>query len=246
MKVLLADNDAKLLHATASALRCEGFEVLTATNGRQTLQLWQRERPDVVVAEAHLPRLNGFEVCRRLRLNSGTSLILVTRHSDEEEALLAFRSGADDFVVKPYSTRVLALRIQAVARRLHRKLDVELPCELRIGDLVLDPLSQEVRHGERTVRLTRIEFHLLHLLARNAGQVVPSAQLVEHIWGYGVTDAVLLKTHVSRIRKKLRLPRGRPGDIASIPGVGYRLTVAEVALPRVLRTPRRVLAATAG
>ena len=223
MKVLLVDDDLDLLDVTAYALRREGFNVIVAADGSQALRRWESDQPDVVVLDLRLPRLSGFEVCRKIREKGTTPVILLTSLDEEEHILQGFRLGADDYVTKPFSTKQLSMRIRAVARRAADQQSAEPVRELRVDDLVLDVESHEARRGDLVVQLTPTEFRLLYMLASNAGRVVSSARLVEYAWGYDGRDVSLLKTHISHIRKKLHLPSEGPGAICALPGVGYRL-----------------------
>jgi DNA-binding response OmpR family regulator len=229
VKVLIVDDDVDLLDITTYALRREGFNVVAATDGVQALRRWASEQPDVVVLDVGLPKLSGFEVLRRIEQGGSTPVILLTALRSEDDVIKGFRLGADDYVTKPFSPRLLMARIHAVGRRGARSADDVAKRELRAGDMVLDVEGHEVHVGERVVPLTKLEFRILHLLASNLGRVVSSSRLVEYAWGYDGGDASLLKTHISHIRQKLKLPRGRLGDILSVSGVGYRLTVPEVA-----------------
>lgn len=224
MKVLLIDDDTDLLDVTAYALRREGLNVILATDGVQGLRRWEADQPDLVVLDVGLSRMNGFEICRKIRQAGNTPIILLTGLSDDEHVVQGFRLGADDYVTKPFSPRQLAMRIRAVWRRGAGMAELEPTREMRVGDLLLDVESHQVTHGEHSVRLTPIEFRLLYILAMNVGRVVSGTRLVEYAWGYDGSDTSLLKTHISHIRAKLKLPRGGPGDINAIPGVGYRLT----------------------
>jgi DNA-binding response OmpR family regulator len=229
VKVLLVDDDVDLLDVTSYALRREGFNVIAATDGVQALRRWAADQPDVVVLDVGLPKLSGFEVLRKIEQGGSTPVILLTALRGEEDVVKGFRLGADDYVTKPFSPRQLTMRIQAVGRRGARAVGDVVSRELRVGDMVLDVEGHEVRVGERVVRLTRLEFRILHLLASNLGRVVSSARLVEYAWGYDGGEVALLKTHICHIRQKLKLPRGHLGDILAVPGVGYRLTVPESA-----------------
>jgi DNA-binding response OmpR family regulator len=226
MKVLLVDDDTDLLDVTAYALRREGMTVLMATNGAQALQRWQAEQPDVVVLDVQLPRVHGFEVCRAIAEEGKTPVILLSGLAGDEHVVQGFRSGADDYVTKPFSPRELAIRIRAICRRSMGHTNVamvEPRSELRVNDLVLDLESHEVTLAGRTVRLTPTEFRLLYILAMNAGRVVASARLVEYAWGYAESDISLLRGHLSHIRSKLGLRHGGPGEIVAVSGVGYSL-----------------------
>ena len=227
MKILIADSDVDTLDVTTYSLRREGFSVVTALTGSDALQLWQSEQPHMLLLAAGLGQIGGMEVCHRVRQKEDTPVIILSERSDDDHVVQAFRLGADDFVVRPFSPRQLVMRIRALWRRRGPSTVPEPQRELRVGSLVLDVDSHEVRRGDRVIHLTPTEFRLLHILAINAGRVVSGARLVEFAWGYDESDVLLLKTHICHIRSKLRLPRGRPGDIVSIPGVGYRLTLEE-------------------
>jgi DNA-binding response OmpR family regulator len=229
MKILLVDDDVDLLDVTSYALRREGFNVISAPDGVQALRRWEADQPDVVVLDVGLPKLSGFEVLRKIQQSGTTPVIMLTAQRGEEEIIKGFRLGADDYVTKPFSPRELSMRIRAVGRRGTRATEELAARELRVGSMVLDVEAHEVRIGERLVRLTRLEFRILHLLGSNAGRVVSSSRLVEYAWGYDGGEVGLLKTHICHIRKKLKLPRGQLGDILAVPGVGYGLTVAESA-----------------
>lgn len=223
MKVLLVDDDIDLLDVTAYALRRDGFSVIVATDGLQAMHRWQEDRPDLLVCDVTMPGLNGFEVCHRIRQTSSTPVILLTALNGEEQIVKGFSLGADDYVTKPFSPRQLAMRIRAVWRRGAQASDPEPVRKVRVGGLVLDTESHEVFHRERQIPLTTIEFKLLYILAANAGRVVTSSRLVEYAWGYDGGDISALKTHISHIRTKLRLPQPDLAAITAVPRVGYRL-----------------------
>ena len=228
MRILLGDADGDALDVTAQGLRREGLSVITATDGSQALRRWQADHPDVVVLEADLPQLSGFEVCRQIRESGSTPVVLLSALATDEYVVRGFRLGADDYVVKPFRPRELALRIRAIWRRITELTAAAPPPPVRhvqVGDLLLDLETHEARQGEGMVHLTPTEFRLLHLLASNAGRVVSATRLVEHARGYDRRDEAvdLLRTHLSHLRKKLRLPPNGLGSISSVPGVGYRL-----------------------
>jgi DNA-binding response OmpR family regulator len=224
VKVLVVDDDADLLDLTAYALRRDGFTVVQAVDGDQALLKWKREEPDLVLLDANMPKLNGFEVCRRIRQASTTPVILLTARDDEADILQGLELGADDYVTKPFSAKQLIARIKAVIRRCQGDPYRQPVSELTAGDLVLDLQSHEARKSGSVVQLTPLEFRLLYMLAMNEGRVIPYDRLVEYAWGYDGGDSSLLKTHMSHIRSKLGLTGTGPGSIRAIPGVGYSLS----------------------
>ena len=241
MKVLLVDDDADLLDLMTYALRREGYDVLAAVDGQQALARWEHDRPDIVLLDGTLPKLDGFEVCRRIRHASSTPIILLTARDDEADVLRGLQVGADDYVTKPFSAKLLAARMKAVLRRSAADPYRQAQREVRVGDLALDLQSHAVTRAGTPVQLTPLEFRILYLLAMNEGRVIPYSRLVEYAWGYYDEDtSTLLKTHISHIRKKLGLaatPRepgsattnGRSGHdqptgvIKAVLGVGYCL-----------------------
>ncbi len=226
MKVLLVDDDIDLVDLLTYALRRAGYAVVTALDGEQALQTWEAERPDMVLLDGVLPRLDGFEVCRRIRQQARTPIILLTERYAEVEVVGGLEAGADDYVSKPFSAKQLLARMQAVLRRYEPEPEQLASPELRVGDLVLDPEGHQVTRAGRPIRLTRMEFRLLYHLALNAGQVIPHSRLIETTWGYYGDDgsAELLKYHVTHLRKKRGLARNGPASIKVVVGVGYCLT----------------------
>ena len=226
MKVLLVEDDADVLDVTTYALRREGYTVLAAVDGQQALARWEAERPDLVLLDVTLPKLNGFEVCRRIRHEGETPIIMLTARREEEDVIRGLKLGADDYVTKPFSPRQLVMRMQAVRRRAAVDSRRRPAREVRVGDLHLDVESHEATKGGQAVRLTPLEFRILHLLALDAGRVIPHERLIEHTWGHEGGDRAMLKNHISHVRKKLGLPAEGPGSIRVVPGVGYSLVRA--------------------
>jgi DNA-binding response OmpR family regulator len=225
MKVLIVDDDVDLLDVLSYALRREGFNVQVAADGQQALSRIQSSKPDVILLDVRLPKVNGFEVLRRIRESDDIPVIVLTALNDEETVLKAFNLGADDFITKPFSPRQLTARIRAVMRRGNSTGKVGTGRVLALGEAALDLDSHELAVAGRSVRLTPTEFKLLHILAVNEGRVVSTSRLIEYIWGYNnEEDTGLLRTHISHIRAKLQqLGVGTRIDITGIPGVGYRL-----------------------
>jgi DNA-binding response OmpR family regulator len=225
MKVLLVEDDADLLDLLTYALGREGYTVLTAMDGQQALKRWEADTPDVILLDANLPKIDGFEVCRRIRHEGATPIIMLTARDEEEDILHGFRVGADDYVNKPFSAKQLAARIKAVLRRAQADPYRQPVREVKVGNVRLDLQSYNVTSGDRQIQLTPLEFRILYLLGVNEGRVIPYSRLVEYAWGYEGGDSSLLKTHICHIRQKLNLSAGKNGGIRAVPGVGYSLAI---------------------
>jgi DNA-binding response OmpR family regulator len=223
MKILVVDDDPSLLDTTAHALRCEGFNIIVASDGSQALRRWEGDHPDLVLLDIWMPRMNGLEVCRKIRQSSRTPVIMLTGADDEQHIIQGFTGGADDYVTKPFSPRELAMRIRAILRRGGGNSASEPPSVLQVGEYTLNLETHHVRFRDVEAYLTPLEFRILHLLAINEGLVVTFERLMGFTWGYGEGTRASLKQHVSRLRQKLQLDPGRPGYIAIVPGLGYRL-----------------------
>jgi DNA-binding response OmpR family regulator len=224
MKVLVADDDTDLLDLMTYALRREGYIVLAATDGHLALHRSEAEHPDIVLLDANMPKLNGFEVCRRLRHNSEVPIIMLTACDEEEDIVRGLQLGADDYITKPFSAKQLIARMKAILRRCRANRYEEQVGEVRVGDLALDIRSMQVNKTGQVIQLTPLEFRILFLLAMNEGRVIPYSRLVEYAWGYDGGDSSLLKTHVCHIRQKLGLRAGRDGlKIKAVASVGYSL-----------------------
>ena len=224
MRALIVDGDQDLLDVMTYAFRREGYEVVTAASGAQALDRFNADHPDIVVLELNLPRLNGFEVCRRIRLESEVPIIVASARHEEPDVLRALSLGADDYVTKPFSLKQLAARMETVLRRCRRSSHDRASRTVKAGDLELSLQTYEVtRGGGDPIQLTPLEFRILYLLAMNEGQIIPYARLVDYAWGFEGGEANLLKTHICHIRQKLGLPADGPGAIRSLATVGYSL-----------------------
>lgn len=224
IRILLADDDEDFAEVTAYALRRAGFQVRTASNGDEALNLWRIEEPDIVVLDVQMPGTSGLEACRTIRSTSSTPIVIISGERREADMIRGLEVGADDYIVKPFSVRHLVMRLRAILRRTTGQAPDVIPKHLVVGPLNMDLDAFSVSLNDRPVQLTRLEFRLLYCLAANAGRVVPTSRLVDFAWGYdGEGDGSFLKTHVSHIRTKLRTPSGSPLTIRAFPGVGYSL-----------------------
>jgi DNA-binding response OmpR family regulator len=219
MKLLLADDDSTLVDVTAFALRRAGYAVTTVTDGAQALRVWADETPDLVILDVRMPCMDGLEACRALRSQSDVPIILLTALNSDDDVVQGLGLGADDYMTKPFSPRQLVARVEAILRRRGPRP----PSRLQAGDLALDPDQQLAHVGGRAVRLTRLEYRLLHYLLVNQGQVLPTETIVSHVWGYGDGDRGLLKQLVFRLRQKITAKAGNDGAIKTIQGIGYSI-----------------------
>jgi DNA-binding response OmpR family regulator len=201
-------------------LRTKGFEVAEAEDGERGLALARELDPDLILLDLSLPRLDGLEVCRRLRDFSDAYIVIVTGREDELDKVEGLTVGADDYVTKPYSPRELAARIHAMLRR--PRTAIEHPATARlVGDLSIDVGARAVKVGDEPVELTRTEFELLAALSERPGGVLSRETLLERVWGpnwFG--DAHVVDVHISNLRRKISAARGR---VQTVRGVGFRL-----------------------
>ncbi len=225
--VLLVDDDAPLLDMLALAFEDEGYGVVTAAEGAAALQLASREPPDLVVTDVNMPVLDGFALCRRLReQGSDVPLLILTSRDSEIDEALGFELGADDFLAKPFSTRILLARAKALLRRDQRRRDGP-ESSLRVGRLELFQERLEVRYRETEIRVTVTEFRLLEALARRPGVVFSRDKLLEIARGDGsVVVERIVDTYVKRLRRKLEAIDPAFAGIETVVGAGYRLREA--------------------
>ncbi|MEY9967333.1 DNA-binding response OmpR family regulator [Streptacidiphilus sp. MAP12-16] len=222
-RVLVVDDDAAIRRSLERGLRLSGFTVALADGGHAALAALQGQPqtpPDVLVLDVSMPDLTGTEVCRRLRAQGDETPVLMLSALDQlDDRLAGLQAGADDYLVKPFALQELVLRLHALLRRRPPRPDVTLT----VGALSVDPATREVRYCGAPVELTRREFELLEVLARNAGLVLTRDQLLERVWGYDFdvrTDVV--DTFVSYLRRKLEAG-GRPRLLHTVRGVGFVL-----------------------
>jgi DNA-binding response OmpR family regulator len=221
MKVLVVDDDLDLLALIAFALRQAGYLVVEATDGELALARFTSETPDLVVLDANLPKIDGFDVCRRLRAASRTPILMLTVRGDEADVVRGLDLGADDYLTKPFSPRTLLARIRALLRRS----SLEKSDAVESGRIKLDVARHEVKVDDGgAVRLTKLEFRLLQLLIAHAGQAIETERLLQHVWGQRAAgDRQLLKQLVHRLRQKIEGDPAAPKFLLTVPGVGYEL-----------------------
>ena len=223
-RVLVVDDEPALLDAVGYALRSEGFEVETATDGEDALQTVTDDSIELVVLDIMLPRLSGIEVCRRMREASDVPIILLSARDAEVDRVLGLESGADDYVTKPFSMPELLSRVRAVLRRRAIDLAAGGSSVKRIGRLEIDPLRHTVRADGDLVRLTPSEFKLLALLASESERVFTRREIMQHLWDSSyVGDQRACDIHMSNLRRKLERDPDSPQQLITVRGVGYKL-----------------------
>jgi DNA-binding response OmpR family regulator len=218
-RVLVVEDDAEITDVLRRSLRHEGYEVRTAGDGVAALDLASDFVPDIVVLDLGLPRLDGIEVCRRLRSESDVPILILTARAETDHRVTGLDTGADDYLVKPFERSEFLARIRALLRRRPPRGSASLA----IADLRLNPDTREVRRGEREIELTNREFELLEYLMRNERLVVSRERLLDEVWGYDPTAATnTVDVFVSNLRRKLEAS-GEPRLLHTKRGAGYVL-----------------------
>jgi two-component system response regulator MtrA len=218
-RVLVVDDDLALAEMLGIVLRGEGFEPVFCADGAEAIQVFRDSRPDIVLLDLMLPGRDGIEVCRAIRAESGTPIVMLTAKSDTIDVVVGLESGADDYIVKPFKPKELIARIRARMRRNDEVSNVEVT----IGELVIDVNGHTVRRGDQFLSLTPLEFDLLVCLARKPGQVFTREALLEEVWGYRHSaDTRLVNVHVQRLRSKIEHDPERPEVVLTVRGVGYK------------------------
>jgi two-component system response regulator MtrA len=218
-RVLVVDDDPALAEMLGIVLRGEGFDPAFVADGAKAVQAYRDLKPDLVLLDLMLPGMSGIDVCRAIRLESGTPIIMLTAKSDTVDVVLGLESGADDYVVKPFKPKELLARIRARLRRAE-----EPPAEqLAIGDVTIDVPGHQVARDGGQISLTPLEFDLLVALARKPRQVFTREVLLEQVWGYRhAADTRLVNVHVQRLRSKIEHDPEHPQVVLTVRGVGYK------------------------
>jgi DNA-binding response OmpR family regulator len=220
-RVLVVDDEPRIVQLVRDYLERAELEVFVARSGPEALMRARQDRPDLIVLDLGLPGLDGLEVTRRLRRDSGVPIIMLTARDDETDKIVGLELGADDYVTKPFSPRELTARVRAVLRREARDTEAEL---IRVNELVLDVPRLRAEVAGRTVPLTATEFQLLTALARQPGRVFTRSQLLDAIHGVAFASYErAIDAHIKNIRRKLEPDPRRPRYLLTVYGVGYRL-----------------------
>ncbi len=225
--VLTADDDPQLLRLVARNLEFEDYDVLTARDGQQALDLIEQHTPDAALLDVMMPKLDGFTVCKRVREFSVMPIIIVTSRGQDQDKVRGLDLGADDYLTKPFSINELLARVRAVLRRAQfSALD---PAQLvrsmiSIGALTIDATQHQVTLDGREVNLTPIEYRLLTYLAQNVGRVITQDLLLQHVWGTDyLGESHMLQVNINRLRRKIEPDPVHPRYILTKMGIGYLL-----------------------
>jgi two-component system response regulator MtrA len=217
--VLVVDDDPALAEMLGIVLRTEGYEPSFVADGDRALAAFRTTKPDLVLLDLMLPGTDGIDVCRQIRAESGTPIVMLTARGDTVDVVLGLECGADDYIIKPFKPKELVARMRA---RL-RSNDVASVETLAIGDVTIDVAGHVVARDGAAIQLTPLEFDLLAALARKPGHVFSREQLLEQVWGYRhAADTRLVNVHVQRLRAKVERDPERPELVLTVRGVGYK------------------------
>lgn len=224
-KILIVEDDPNLLETLKYNLQRENYEVVTATDGEQGLEIALDSSPDLVILDIMLPKINGFEICRILRRKSTVPILMLTARTDETDKVVGLELGADDYVTKPFSLKELLARVRAMLRRA-QATEVPIFAEkpLKIGDLEIDIERHRISLRGSSLELTPKEFDLLAFLARNRGLVFSREKLLEKVWGYEYAgDSRTVDVHIRWLRQKIEADPSNPRHLITVRGAGYKL-----------------------
>ena len=223
MRILVVDDDRPVRESLRRSLSFNGYDVELACDGLEALQAVADQRPDAMVLDVMMPRMDGLETCRRLRAaGDDLPVLMLTAREMVSDRVAGLDAGADDYLAKPFALEELLARLRALLRRVHGANDLRGEV-LSFGDLSMDLGTREVRRGDREIRLTRTEFSLLELLLQNPRRVLSRARILEEVWGYDFpTTENSLEVYVGYLRRKTEAD-GEPRLIHTVRGVGYAL-----------------------
>ena len=223
MRVLIADDDPQMLRALRVTLGAHGYEVVTASDGREALDAAIAAHPDLVVIDLGMPGLTGIEVIQAIRGWSAVPVLVVSGRSDSADKVDALDAGADDYVTKPFSADELLARLRALSRRTVPP--TEGAALVSFGEVTVDLAARVVTRAGRPVRLTPTEWRMLEMLVRNRDRLVTREALLTEVWGPQYTrDTGYLRLYMSQLRKKLEADPAHPVHFVTEPGMGYRFT----------------------
>jgi DNA-binding response OmpR family regulator len=225
-KILVVEDEPSLVETLEYNLSRQGYDVRTARDGMAALEVARQEKPDAIILDVMLPRLDGFEVCRILRRETPVPILMLTARDEEIDKVVGLEVGADDYLTKPFSMRELLARIKALLRRvrLMQEQAASTAAErLTFGNLTLDLTRRELQVGGQTVPLKPQEYELMVYLARNRGTALSRDQILEQVWGWDFAGGTrTVDVHVRWLREKIENDPGKPTRIVTVRGTGYR------------------------
>jgi DNA-binding response OmpR family regulator len=222
VKIMVADDDRDMVDLLSYFLKGHGYDVVRAFDGEQAIKRWRETLPDLVILDLQMPKLDGFEVCRQMRSETNSMVLILTARDHEDDEIRGLEMGADDYLRKPFSPRQLMARIKAIMRRASNTRGTSNTSTVTVGPVTLDAMRHEVTRDNVKVRLTPTESRLLHLLITHTGQVLTTDMIIERVWGYDEAgDSGLVKTHIRHLRQKIEPDSNNPQFIMTVPGVGY-------------------------
>jgi DNA-binding response OmpR family regulator len=221
-RILIVEDDPAIARGLKDNLEAESYEVLTAPDGQAGYRMLVGSEPDLVILDLMLPKLSGYELCRKARAEGITTpILMLTARGEEADRVLGLDLGADDYVTKPFSVRELLARVRAILRRANPPQ--ELPDQLRFADVAVDFRRYDAFKGERRLEMTPKEFGVLQILASRAGEVVRRDELLDGVWGYNsdVTTRTV-DNHIASLRAKIEETPAEPHHLVTVHGVGYK------------------------
>ena len=226
-RILVADDDINVHQSLNGYFKREGYHILSAYDGEEALSLIRKWRPDIVLLDIMMPRMDGLTVCREARKESTVPIIMLSAKGDEFDKLLGLELGADDYITKPFSPREVLARVKVVLRRIHEMQDTSKSMHLVAGNLDIDMSAFIVKLDGKVVPCTPKEIEIVWTLASNPGMVFSREHLLQSIWGYDfLGDTRAVDSHIKRIRAKLCAGNNN-WDIKTVWGVGYRFEINE-------------------
>ena len=225
-RILVVDDEASIRRILETRLSMIGYDVVTASDGEEALDVFHTQDPDLVVLDVMMPKLDGYGVCQELRKESDIPIIMLTALGDVADRITGLELGADDYVVKPFSPKELEARIRSVLRRVEKSNSAGIPSSgvIHVNTLRIDTNKRQVYKGDERIRLTGMEFSLLELLVGRSGEPFSRSEILQEVWGYTPerhVDTRVVDVHISRLRAKLEDDPSNPELILTARGTGY-------------------------
>ncbi|GCE08629.1 response regulator transcription factor [Dictyobacter aurantiacus] len=225
-RILTADDDPQLLRLVSRNLEFDGYEVITARDGQEALELIEAHHPDLILLDVMMPRMDGLTVCQHVREFSAVPIIIVTARGQDNDKVKGLDLGADDYLTKPFSIEELLARVRAVLRRtqfMSQEQTHAVRTITQIGEMSIDYAQRKVMMGEKEIILTPTEYRILAYLTQNAGRVITQDLLLEHVWGNEyIGESHMLQVNVNRLRRKIEPDPSHPNYILTKIGIGYQ------------------------